>query len=410
MEFEITYSKKQEKFRTEVQAWLESNVPEGIEHPADSSDLTEEQYLKRRELGRKLGSKGWLWPSAPEKYGGGGLGVEHAIVLEEEMDKIGLSLPPYYDSGGRLGGNSILVWGTEEQKQYFLPQIFQGNVRTWQLLSEPEAGSDLANVKTTAVKDGDDYIINGQKVYVGSAFGAEYMWTITCTDPKGERHKNLGWFMIPGNSEGITINPMDLLSSAGESGSGSGIKNIVFFDNVRVPAKNLIGEENNGWQVATTHLELEHGTGGRIARNWIVDKIFEYCKTTDFNGSSISSDQFAKDKLLDIYIDAEVGRLFQLRNYWMRHTGASFSYEGPQASYFRKTSGLRIATNILEILGPSALTSDEKLSVESGHIEAHQRAAIIALHPGGTTDIQKVIMSRRIGIGRENKEKAGALK
>ena len=84
-----------------------------------------------------------------------------------------MSLPPYYDSGGRLGGNSILVWGNEEQKKEFLPKIFKGEIRTWQLLSEPEAGSDLANVKTTAVRDGDDYILNGQKVWVGSAFGAE---------------------------------------------------------------------------------------------------------------------------------------------------------------------------------------------------------------------------------------------
>ena len=162
--------------------------------------------------------------------------------------------------------------------------------------------------------------------------------------------------------------------------------------------------------MATTHLELEHGTGGRIARNWIVDRIFDHCKETSFDGQPLSSDRFTQDKLIDIYIDAEIGRLFQLRNYWMRHTGANFTYEGPQASYFRKTSGLRIATNILEILGPHALTNDEEIAVEEGHIEAHQRAAIIALHPGGTTDIQKVIMARRIGIGRENKEKAGALK
>ena len=135
MEFEITYSADQEKFRKEVKEWLQENVPEGIEHPADSTDLTLEQYQKRRELGYKLGEKGWLWPTAPQEYSGGGLDVEHSIVIEEEIDKIGLSLPPYYDSGGRLGGNSILVWGNEEQKKEFLPKIFKGEIRTWQLLS-----------------------------------------------------------------------------------------------------------------------------------------------------------------------------------------------------------------------------------------------------------------------------------
>jgi alkylation response protein AidB-like acyl-CoA dehydrogenase len=102
----------------------------GIDHPADSADLTYEQYQLRRELGRKLGNKGWLWPSAPREYGGGGLSVDHAVVLEEEIDSYGLTLPPYYDSGGRLGGNSILVWGAEEQEQFFLPKIFWGEVRT----------------------------------------------------------------------------------------------------------------------------------------------------------------------------------------------------------------------------------------------------------------------------------------
>jgi 3-oxocholest-4-en-26-oyl-CoA dehydrogenase alpha subunit len=409
MDFEPRYTQEQEDFRQEVRHWLRENVPPGIDHPADSADLTYEQYQLRRELGRKLGNKGWLWPSAPREYGGGGLSVDHAVVLEEEIDSYGLTLPPYYDSGGRLGGNSILVWGAEEQKQFFLPKIFRGEVRTWQLLSEPEAGSDLANVKTLARRDGDEFVINGQKVFVGSAHGCDYMWTITCTDPEAPRHQNLGWFMIPSDLPGITVAPMDLLSSAGESGAGSGVKNMVYFDNVRVPAFNLIGGENEGWKVATTHLELEHGTGGRIARNWLVDRLFDYCRKTHRRGQPLSKDPEVRDRLIDIYIGAEINRLFQLRNYWMRHSQASFTYEGPQASYFRKTAGLRMATAILDVLGPAALTSDPQWGAADGHVEAHQRAAIIALHPGGTTDIQKVIMARRIGIGREVRERAGTL-
>ncbi|MFQ6029707.1 MAG: acyl-CoA dehydrogenase family protein [Dehalococcoidia bacterium] len=409
MDFEPTYTTEQEDFRQEVRGWLRDNVPTGIEHPADSADLTFEQYQLRRDLGRKLGSKGWLWPTAPKEYGGGGLSVDHAVVLEEEIDAYGLPLPPYYDSGGRLGGNSILVWGTEEQKLSFLPQIFRGKVRTWQLLSEPEAGSDLANVKSLARREGDEYVINGQKVFVGSGHGCDYMWTITCTDQEAPRHQNLGWFMIPSDLPGITVLPMDLLSSAGESGAGSGIKNTVYFDNVRVPAFNLVGGENEGWKVANTHLELEHGTGGRIGKNWLVDRLFEHCRNTRRRGQPLTRDPEVRDRLIDVYIDAEIGRLFQLRNYWMRHSGTSFSYEGPQASYFRKMSGMRMATAVLDILGPAALTSDPAWGAGDGHIEAHQRGALIALHPGGTTDIQKVIMARRIGIGREVREQAGTL-
>jgi alkylation response protein AidB-like acyl-CoA dehydrogenase len=409
MDFEPTYTPEQEEFRQEVRQWLKENVSSDITHPPDSINITEEQYQLRRALGRKLGEKGWLWATAPEEYGGGGLSLDHAVVIEEEVDSYGLTVPPYYDSGGRLGGASIMVWGTEEQKQAFLPPIFRGEVRTWQLLTEPEAGSDLANAKMSADRDGDEYVINGQKIYVGSSLGADYMWTITCTDNEAPRHQNLGWFMIPADLPGITIQPMDLLISGGEAGAGSGVKNTVFFDNVRVPAFNLIGGENEGWKVATTHLELEHGTGGRIARNWLVDHLFEYCRENKRNGQPLTKDPEVRDKLIDIYVEAEIARLFNLRNYWMRHSKADITYEGPQASYWRKMSGLRMSQSILDILGPSALTYDSQWGAADGHVEAHQRSAIVAIHPGGTADIQKLIMARRIGIGREVREKAGAL-
>ena len=409
MDFEPTYTPEQEEFRQEVRGWLAENVSPDIAHPPDSINITEEQYQLRRGLGRKLGEKGWLWATAPEEYGGGGLSLDHAVVIEEEVDSYGLTVPPYYDSGGRLGGASIMVWGTEEQKQPFLPPIFRGEVRTWPLLTEPEAGSDLANAKMSAERDGDDYVINGQKIYVGSSLGCDYMWTITCTDNEAPRHQNLGWFMIPATLPGITIQPMELLISGGESGAGSGVKNTVFFDNVRVPAFNLIGGENEGWKVATTHLELEHGTGGRIARNWLVDHLFEYCRENQRNGQPLTKDPDVRDKLIDIYVEAEIARLFNLRNYWMRHSKAEITYEGPQASYWRKMSGLRMSQSILDILGPSALTYDPQWGAADGHMEAHQRSAIVAIHPGGTADIQKLIMARRIGIGREVREQAGAL-
>ena len=134
MDFEPRYTQEQEDFRQEVRDWLADNLSPDIEHTPDPIDLTYEQYQLRRDLGRKLGAKGWLWPTAPQEYGGGGLSVDYAVVLEEEIDSCGLSPPPYYDSGGRLGGNSIMVWGTEEQKQHFLPPILEGQVRTWQLL------------------------------------------------------------------------------------------------------------------------------------------------------------------------------------------------------------------------------------------------------------------------------------
>ena len=409
MDFEPSYTPEQEEFRRDVRGWLEENIPEDLAEPADPADLSYEQYQKRRQLGRKLGARGWLWPAAPPEYGGGGLTVDHSIVIEEELDRHGLPLPPYYDSGGRLGGATILVWGTEEQKRVFLPPVFKGLVRTWQLLSEPEAGSDLANVKTTAIRDGDDYVMNGQKIFVGSAHGADQFWMVAVTDPEGARHHNLGWFMVPSDLPGITVAPMDLLISGGEGGAGSGVKNTVYFENVRVPSLHLIGGENEGWKVGQTHLELEHGTGGNLTRNWLLTRLLEHCKSAQRDGRPLSDDLDVQDMLVDIHIDAEIGRLFGLRNFWLRHSGKSVSYEGPQLSLYRKMAGLRMGKAVLEILGPYALTNDARVGPAEGHIEAHQRSSIVAIHPGGTADIQKVIMARRIGIGRATRERAGAL-
>jgi alkylation response protein AidB-like acyl-CoA dehydrogenase len=345
----------------------------------------------------------------PVEYGGGDLSAEKVVILHDELARVGLALPPYYDSGGKMAAPTILVWGTDEHKKRFLPPICRGEVRTWQLLSEPSAGSDLAGVKTTAVRDGDVYRVNGQKIFVGSSHGADYSWTIVVTDPKGERHKNLSWLMIPMNLPGITVQPMDLLATGGEAGSGSGVKNAVFFDDVRVPADHLVGGENNGWKVATTHLEVEHGGTGRLADRRVIYDFIEMCRDRR-DGYAICDDAGARAEIVDLYIEAEITRLFALRNHWLAHTGQPRSYEGAQYSLRRKLSGLDIAEKMLRIAGPCVLTKDEKWGPLKGAIEYFQRDAITALHPGATTDIQKVVISRRLGIGGREKEKAGTLR
>ena len=410
MDFEVTYTDEQQRFRREVRAWLEANVAASMLRMPTSAEDNYRRYLELRDLGRKLGAKGWLYPTAPAKYGGGGLDVDHAIILEEEVDRFDLSLPPYYDSGGRLGSASILVWGTEEQRQAFLPPIYRGEVRTWQLLTEPGAGSDLAGVRmTTAVRDGDHYIIKGQKIFVGSDNGADRIWMIVNTDPKGKRHENLSWFMLDANLPGISMQPMELMGTGGEGGTDSGVKQTVFFDDVRVPAFCLVGGENKGWTVATTHLELEHGGGGRIGRNRVWDRLLRYCQETKRDGVPLSQQQDVRDSLADIYIKTEIQRLFGVRNFYLTYARKPKSYEGPQLSYYRKTTGLWMTGAILEAVGPAALTTDPAWGSPSGFLETQQRNGIVSVHPGGTTDIQRVQMARRIGIGRSTKEKAGTV-
>ena len=202
---------------------------------------------------------------------------------------------------------------------------------------------------------------------------------------------------------------MDLLGTGNEGGAGTGRKNTIHFEDVRVPAFNLVGGENNGWQVATTHLELEHGGGGAIQPNTLVERFIEHCKETRRGGAPLISDPEIRLRLAEIYIRSEVVRLFGVRNFWLANADQPRSYEGPQLSYYEKMAGLENAEAILDILGPYALVKDERWTVLKTAIELDQRNSIVNLHPGGTADIQRVIMARRIGIGRSVKEKAGAL-
>ena len=401
MDFKPSYTPEQEAFRKEVRAWAETHVPK-TEGDPDSL----ENYQKMRQVGRELGKKGWLRPTAPKEYGGGGLNFEQSVILNEELGSMGIGLPPYYDSGGWLGGASILVWGTEEQKKRFLPPIFKGEVVTWQLLTAPEAGSDLAGTHTDAIRDGDDYVVNGTKIFVGGSHTPDMLWTFTRTDPTGPRHKNVSWFMIPTNLPGITIRHMDLLGDGGE-GVGASVKNTVYFENVRVPAKNLVGGVNNGWQVASTHLELEHGGGGSLGRNKWFGLAVEWAKKQQRSGRPLIEDAEARDRLADVFVLTEVSRLFGLRNYWMNRTHQPMSYEGSQSSYYRKLTGLDITTNLQELFGPSSLINGSAFDFSEGALDAYHRSAITALHPGGTADVQKVLMARRMGLGRDEAEAAG---
>ena len=304
-----------------------------------------------------------------------------------------------------MGAPSILVWGTQEQKELFLPPIYRGEVRTWQLLTEPTAGSDLAGVRTTAIRDGDEYVLNGTKIFTGSSHGCERMWVIAVTDPGGKRHQNLSWFMIDASLPGITIQPQYLLSVHGEGSADAGHKNTVYFENARVPAIARVGEENSGWQVATTHLEIEHGASGSLRQDPIWNQLLEYCRQTRRDGQRLIDDPATRIKLARIYSELESVRLLSVRNFWMSYARVKQSYEGPQVSYYRRIVGLGLTKEILDIVGPAGLTDDSRWGAMDGFAESHQRSAIVAMHPGGTTDVQRVIIARRLGIGNRSRRK-----
>ncbi len=403
MDFAVHYTSEQEDFRRQVRRWLEDNAPAEL---VDSSEHDEpwERYLLRRDLGRRLGQRGWLYPLGSREYGGGGMHLDAALVLIEEMQRIGLSLPPYYDSGGTLGSVAIQVWGTDDQKRALLPPIYSGAQRTWQLLTEPGAGSDVAAVSTQAVREGNSYRITGEKVFIGSAHGADALWTLVRTGPHEARHRNLSWFMIDAASPGITITPMRLI--------GGTDKNTVHFDNVEVPAANLVGGEDQGWTVATTHLELEHGLRGdhlighRLEQYWQA-LVAEWEQNHASFGTD--ADPHARDLLVQAYIRKEVVRLLGIRNFWLASGAGELTYEGPQAYLMEKTTTQWLAAAMIDVLGLAAIVRDHDSST-AALVTAAEAGSIYEMHGGGTAEIQKLVMARRLGLGRRSAEASGRLR
>src|SRR5262245_39763773 len=386
-------------FRREVRAWLAENM-KGSEHlrwsGIWSTRENDEEYKFRRQLATKLGKKGWLFPTYPAKYGGAGLSLDHQFVLETEIDRYGLPLGSVFYTLARLVAPALMKFGTEEQKMEFLPPMMRGELAVWQVLTEPQGGSDVANCQTKAIRDGDYYIVNGQKIMFRNHLSHDYRLTFVCSNPAVRRHENLGWLYIPANLPGITIQHLHLMM---------GIKNAVFFENVKVPAKYLVGGENNGWKVANTHMELEHGGDGRIAADPLIERVVEYCRNTHIDGRPLMEDPHVRDLIADMTIELNTLRRFNQLIYWRRFAKKPHPYGGPQQRYFQRMMRLRNGERLQAIMGADALVQD--LSVhEVVDFEYAVRTGPGQLHGGGTLDTDRLIFARRLGLGRPTTEKA----
>lgn len=281
MDFEVYQedTPEQASFRREVRIWLESNVSSSRRTETEASRAAEraqELEQQRREFRRRLGAQGWLVPTWPKEYGGGGLSASHAATINEELARAGA--PSIGDQGMNRFGPACLVHGTEEQKKEWLGQIARGEILVSWVCTEPDAGSDLASIKTRAVRDGDDYVVSGSKQFISGVDDPDYLFTIVNTDVNAPRHENLSTILIPASLPGITIQRMDLIAMQDYGGG----QHFIYFDNVRVPAGYLVGAHNKGWTVANTTLEVEHGgegtPGGAEGRGGLLNRVISYLK------------------------------------------------------------------------------------------------------------------------------------
>ena len=397
MDFAYTYTEDQEEFRQEVRSWLEENIPAEMRAPVDRMELSQTQYDYWREMHKVLAEKGWLYPTYPKEYGGGGLTGEHETILQEEFRRARV-VPGFTNA---LVFPTLLVWADDQQKDKFLKPLLSADKVAFQNFSEPNAGSDLASLQSRAVRDGDDFILNGQKIWISGVGEPDYLFGPFMTDPDAPRHRNLGYFMAPFPADGLSQERMDLLSGDDQS--------VFFFDNVRVPGDHLIGGDHQGWQVTQTTLEVEHGGRGQAyPQDEALDNLLEYVKTAPSNGGVVGDDPLIQQEAAAAYIDSHVHGLMNLRNYGMYRSRQEMTYHGSQTSMFGKLYKIKNADRARDIMGMYSLCgTNEPRAPFGGEPEVYQRGSLVGAHPAGTVEIQKVIIARRIGISR-TRERAAA--
>jgi len=248
---DLTYPPEAEAFRTEIRAWLEEHLPDGWFD--DDFELTREERARfNDEWTEKLYGGGWICASWPTEYGGKGLSTMEAVVLNEEFARAGAPLRADF-FGDTLVGPTILQWGSEEQKKEYLPKILSGQIAWCQGFSEPEAGSDLAGLKTRAELDGDEWVISGQKVWTTQAGFADYIFLLARTDPDAPKHAGISYLLVPMKQPGVEVRGIVQPDGTAEFCE-------VFFTEARCPKDNVVGGVNNGWKVAMTTLGFERGT------------------------------------------------------------------------------------------------------------------------------------------------------
>ena len=295
---DLTYPPEAEAFRLTIRAWLEENLPQGWFEPGFFQSEDERKDFNQTWTA-KLFAGGWICAGWPVEYGGKGLSLLEQVVLNEEFASAGAPMRADF-FGDTLVGPTILQWGTEEQKREFIPGILQGKIAWCQGFSEPNSGSDLASLKTSAVLDGDEWIINGQKVWTTQAQHADYVFLMCRTDPDAPQHAGISYLLVPMRQAGVDVRPITQVDGSAEF-------NEVFFTNVRCPKGNVVGGVNNGWKVAMTTLGFERGSSSttghrRFLKEWqiIVDEAKQREKNADLRVRDNLVRAWQKVKIMEI--------------------------------------------------------------------------------------------------------------
>ena len=300
---ELTYPADAQEFREEVRAWLRANLPAGWFDPGFEMSADERRKFNE-SWPAKLYGGGWICATWPKEYGGKGLSVMQGVVLSEEF--AAAKAPMRADFfGDTLVGPTILQWGTEEQKKEFLPKILRGETRWCQGFSEPNSGSDLASLKTSAVLDGDEWVINGQKVWTTGGHHADYCFLLTRTDPAAPKHKGISYLLVPMRQPGVEVRGIVQPDGTAEFCE-------VFFTDARCPKDNVVGGVNNGWQVANSTLAFERGMSATTGYRRFEDEYKMMRSRAESNGAI--DDPMIRQRLMRYYTKIQILRINGLRS------------------------------------------------------------------------------------------------
>ncbi|MBU2647342.1 acyl-CoA dehydrogenase family protein [bacterium] len=393
MDFRLT--EKELALKNEVEAFYKTemkNAPPGFNGGTELIYATEERFQFHKYMARKLGEKGWLSLAWPKEYGGKGATIMEQLVFSEVSGYHNTTGIDVFGIG--MFAPTLLVGANEEQKQRLLPPIASGEASYCQGWSEPNAGSDLASLTTTAIKDGDVYVVNGQKTWTTGAHRADCMFLLARTDPNSKRGKGLSVFYLPTNLPGIEIRPILYMDN-------QHVFNDVFFKDVRIPARDLIGVEGKGWDLTRQTMNFERSGIGQLS--WIrrsLERMTHYINTTRRNGKRLSTDPIVRRKLAKLLIGAELGRTLAYRIAWL-HQKNDFQNLVPAASasklYLTELSQ-KLANYSTEIMGPyGQLESGERAPLDGYMAELYQYCKGATIF-GGTNEVQRNLIAW-VGLG-----------
>lgn len=386
---DFRFTPEQEDLRKEIREFLVKEAPK--ESLESRDDVWANMEANDREFNRKVGKRGWIGMTWPKEYGGGGRTYIDRLVVNEEMLAWGAPIASYW-SADRQMGPSILSFGSEEQKRYFIPRMVKGELSFCIGMSEPEAGSDVAAVQTRAVERDDHFIINGQKLWTGGAHFADYIYLFARTDPDAPKHRGITQLVVDLTLPGITVRPL-------ENQLGSAEFCEVFFDNVRVPKTALIGEVNRGWQQLVSQLDYERSGMERIMSNrpLFLDFI-DYAKE-----SGMFKDVLVRHKVADLEVGYEVGRLLCYQVAYALTKGGSPSYEACVAKVYGQEYMQRVATEITEMLGMyGQLMPGSKWAPLAGRpAKRYLFAPGYSLMAGSSEILRNIIAIRGLGLPRK---------